>query len=260
MRTAAQADLRAAQANLRRARVSTTGASPAHLHLRDEPRHREADWLALQRELRAARRRTARAVEAERRRLERDLHDGAQQRLIALRIRLGLAAEIVTREPETSSHMLSELAQEAQDALEELRSLVHGAPPALLADHGLAHALEAAGRGLPASLRIEADEIDRYDSKLEAAVYFTCLEALQNAVKHAGPGATVTVHLREHSERLHFAVRDTGRGFDASGERTTGGLVNMRERIDGVGGELEIHSWLAQGTSIVGSVPTRVRT
>jgi signal transduction histidine kinase len=220
----------------------------------------EADRLAALRELRASRRRTVLAVEQERRRIERDLHDGAQQRLIALRIRLGLAAEIVTREPGASRHMLFELAEEAQGALDELRNLVHGIHPPLLVNRGLVAALDSVAREAPLAAHLDAADIDRCAPDVEAAVYFTCVEALQNAIKHAGPGARVTIHLREHPESLYFEVSDTGRGFDASAWRAAGGLVNMRDRIGAAGGELEIRSAAGRGTSIAGSVPAMRRT
>jgi signal transduction histidine kinase len=214
----------------------------------------ESERLAALRELRASRRRTVVAAEQERRRIERDLHDGAQQRLIALRIRLGLAAETVTREPEESSHMLFELAEEAQGALDELRSLVHGSHPQLLIDHGLRAALESVTRKAPFAANLNAEDLGRYKPEVEAGVYFTCVEALQNAAKHAGSGATVTIHLRSNPENLFFEVRDTGRGFDASTWRPAGGLVNMRDRIGAIGGDLEIHSRPGEGTLVSGSV------
>ena len=214
----------------------------------------ESERLAALRELRASRRRTVAAAEQERRRIARDLHDGAQQRLIALRIRLGLAAETVTREPEASSHMLFELAEEAQDALDELRNLVHGIHPSLLSDRGLTAALEPVAREAPLFASLSAEDIGRYEPEVEAAVYFTCVEALQNAAKQAGRGATVTIHLRSHAEELYFEVRDTGRGFDASEWRSAGGLVNMCDRIGSIGGDLEIQSRAGAGTSVLGIV------
>lgn len=216
----------------------------------------EADRRATLRELRASRRRNVQAVQEERRRLERDLHDGAQQRLIALRIHLGLAARRIAHEPQAGPHMLDELACEAQEALEDLRRLVHHhARPPLLERHGLVVALKDALQSTPATAGLHAVCIGRHDREIEEAVYFTCLEALQNAVKHAGPRTAVSVHLHERRGRLCFEVSDTGPGFDLSRQQSTGGLANMRDRIGALGGALAISSTPARGTTVAGSVP-----
>jgi signal transduction histidine kinase len=211
--------------------------------------------LEVSRELRASRRRIVLSVEDERRRLERDLHDGAQQRLIALRIQLGLAAELVVQEPQAGSRLLNELACEAQGALDELRDLAHGIYPQVLVKDGLEAAVKELATDTPAPTRLDLPGIARHDPEIEAAVYFTCMEALQNAVKHAGSGATVTIQLRERRGGLYFEVRDTGRGLDAREERISGGIVNMRDRIGAAGGTIEILSRPRRGTTVMGSVP-----
>jgi signal transduction histidine kinase len=218
----------------------------------------KVERLAASRELRASRRRIVLSVEDERRRLERDLHDGAQQRLIALRIQLGLAAEIVAHEPQASSRLLSELAGEAQGALDELRDLVHGIYPPVLMNEGLEAAIRALAADAPARTQLDLPGMRRHQPEVEAAVYFTCMEAAQNAVKHAGSQATLTIQLRERRDELYFEVRDTGGGFDTRSERVTGGLVNMRDRIGAAGGELEILSHPGRGTTVMGSVPLRL--
>lgn len=218
----------------------------------------KAERLAATRELRASRRRTVLSVEDERRRLERDLHDGAQQRLIALRIQLGLAAELVAHEPQTSSRLLSELAGEAQGALDELRDLVHGIYPPVLVEEGLEAAIEELAEDTRTHTRLDLPGIRRHDPEVEAAVYFTCMEAVQNVAKHAGPEATVTIQLRERRGGLYFEVRDTGYGFDTRSERATGGIVNMRDRIGAAGGTIEILSRPGRGGTVMGSVPLRV--
>jgi signal transduction histidine kinase len=215
----------------------------------------EADRRATLRELRASRRRTVEAVEEERRRLERDLHDGAQQRLIALRIHLGLAAERVAHEPQAGPHVLTELAQEAQEALDDLRQLVHHAHPPLLERDGLGAALQAAVAAAPAHAGLQAAGIGRQRPDIEEAIYFTCLEAFQNAAKHAGPHTTVTIHLHERAGRLCFQISDTGPGFDPCRRHPRGGLANMRDRIGALDGELSIASTPTRGTTIAGSVP-----
>jgi signal transduction histidine kinase len=211
--------------------------------------------LEVSRELRASRRRIVVSVEDERRRLERDLHDGAQQRLIALRIQLGLAAELVAHEPQAGSRLLSELACEAQGALDELRDLAHGIYPPVLVEDGLEAALAALAADTPMRTRLDLPGIARHDPELEAAVYFTCMEALQNAVKHSGDDATVTIQLRERRGGLYFEVRDTGCGFDARAERASGGIVNMRDRVGAAGGTIEVLSRADRGTTVMGSVP-----
>jgi signal transduction histidine kinase len=220
----------------------------------------EADRRATLRELRASRRRNVQAVQEERRRLERDLHDGAQQRLIALRIHLGLAAQRIAHEPQAGPHVLNELASEAQEALEDLRRLVHHhAHPPLLERHGLVAALKDALRNTTADTGpgtgLHAVCIGRHDREIEEAVYFTCLEALQNVAKHAGPRTAVSVHLHERRGRLCFEVSDTGPGFDPARQSGHGGLANMRDRIGALGGELSIASTPAHGTTVAGSVP-----
>jgi signal transduction histidine kinase len=219
----------------------------------------KAERLATSRELRASRRRIVLSVEDERRRLERDLHDGAQQRLIALRIQLGVAAELVAHEPQASSRLLSELAGEAQGALDELRDLAHGIYPPVLVDEGLEAAIQALAvdTQTQARTRLDLPGLRRHDPEVEAAVYFTCMEAVQNAVKHAGAQATVTIQLRERRGGLYFEVRDTGCGFDTRSQRAIGGVVNMRDRVGAAGGEIEILSRTGRGTTVMGSVPLR---
>ncbi len=217
----------------------------------------EADRRATLRELRASRQRTVQAVEEERRRLERDLHDGAQQRLIALRIHLGLAAERVAQEPHAGPHVLNQLAQEAQQALDELRRLVQHPYPHLLKQQGLASALRATVAETSPRTRLHTEALPRYHPDLEAAVYFTCLEALQNASKHAGPQTAVAIRLYTRPGQLCFEISDSGPGFQlALTHNSRGGLANMRDRIGAVEGDISILSTPAHGTTVLGSVPS----
>lgn len=218
----------------------------------------EAEQLATLAELRASRQRVLTAADNERRRLERDLHDGAQQHLIALRISLGLAADLVARDPQSASELLGELSDEAQNALDELRDLVHGIYPPILVDAGPAAALESAARECALPVSVEAAGVPRLDPQLEAAVFFTCLEAMQNAVKHGGPDAAVAIQLRERGEQLRFAVSDSGRGFEPARVGRSG-LMNMRERVIAAGGEIEISSAPGHGTTVAGWVPAHRR-
>ena len=217
----------------------------------------KAERLAASRELRATSRRIVLSVEDERRRLERDLHDGAQQRLVALRIQLGSAAELVAHEPQAGSRLLSELAGEAQGALDELRDLVHGIYPPVLVEGGLKAALRALAKHAQTRTRLDLPGIHRHEPEVEATAYFTCMEAVQNAVKHAGAEATVTIQLRERRGGLYFEVRDTGCGFDTRTERANGGIVNMRDRVGAAGGTIEVLSRPGHGTTVMGSVPVR---
>jgi signal transduction histidine kinase len=219
----------------------------------------EASHDELQRqadELRASRARVVAAADAERRRIERDLHDGAQQHLVALAVSLRLARQVADSDPEQAKAMLDELGVSLQEAVQELRNLAHGIYPPVLMDRGLAAALEAAaGRAaLPAEVR--ADDIGRLEQPIEAAIYFCCLEALQNAGKHAGEGAHATITLRREPEGLVFEVADTGPGFDMSSASITGhGFVNMRDRIGAIGGTFRVESAPGDGTRISGTVP-----
>ena len=206
-------------------------------------------------ELQASRARIVAAADAERRRIERNLHDGAQQRLVALAVKLRLARRLVDADPEQTRGMLDELREELKDAVEELRSLAHGIYPPLLMDQGLAAALGSAAQRATIPTRVEAGPIGRYPSELEAAAYFCCLEALQNAMKHAGPQATAVVGVWEEAGALRFTVRDDGTGFDPAARDGGTGFVNMRDRLGAIGGTLRVDSSPGAGTSILGTLP-----
>jgi signal transduction histidine kinase len=205
-------------------------------------------------ELERSRARIARAADLERSRIERDLHDGAQQRLIGLRIRLSLAEEQVEEDPAAAAAAIHELATETEVALEELRSLAHGVYPALLHDRGLADALRSVVGEAPLAGHVSTHGLSRQPAELETAVYFTCLEAVQNAVKHAPRATGVWVTLRQ-ARVLRFEVRDDGPGFTPPANASNGGLRNMRDRIEAVGGQLTIDAAPGQGTRVRGTVP-----
>jgi signal transduction histidine kinase len=207
-------------------------------------------------ELRASRARVVAAADAERRKIERDLHDGAQQHLVALAVSLRLACQVADNDPEQAKAMLDELGVSLQDAVQELRNLAHGIYPPVLMDRGLAPALEAAAGRAALPTEVHPDDIGRLEQPIEAAVYFCCLEALQNAGKHAGEGARATITLRRESEGLVFEVADTGAGFDMSSAAVKGhGFVNMGDRIGAIGGRLRVDSAPGDGTRISGTVP-----
>ena len=215
----------------------------------------EADLRASNAELAASRLRLVETAQNERRRLERDLHDGVQQQLVALRIKLDLAAETLDEDPSHVRAALDAVGREMDDVLVGVRSLARGIYPSLLHDQGLADALSAAARGTPTPAVFRATGIGRYREDIEIAVYYCCLEALQNVTKHAGPAAEARVTLWQDGPLLQFEVRDTGPGFDPQDGPSGAGLVNMRDRIETVGGSLAITSRRGGGTCVRGCVP-----
>jgi signal transduction histidine kinase len=205
-------------------------------------------------DLKDSRRRIAEAADLERERIERDLHDGAQQRLIALRIRLGLAEELMTADAGGGVQELRELGFEVERAIDELRALAHGVYPPLLTDRGVSDALRSVVALAPPGVHIVTRAVTRHPIEIESAVYFTCVEALQNALKHAAGATGVWIELDQTPSRLRFEVRDDGPGF-AVGDHNGRGLRNMRDRIEAVGGDLTVDSGPGAGTSIIGTVP-----
>jgi signal transduction histidine kinase len=207
------------------------------------------------RELRRSRARIAATAERERRRIERDLHDGAQQRLVALRIELELAEELVRRDPRQGIGRLRELEAEVDEALEELRSLAHGVYPPLLADCGLAEALAAVAARSPIPVEVVAQGVGRYPPEVESAVYFCVLEAIQNVLKHAPSAHRVVIQLAGGRSELRFSVRDDGSGTGSGAHRPGAGLTNMSDRLSAVGGEVAVGSMKGVGTTVQGWVP-----
>jgi signal transduction histidine kinase len=205
-------------------------------------------------ELEESRKRIARAADVERSRIERDLHDGAQQRLIGLRIKLSLAEELARADPQAGMSAVHELGSEVELTLEELRSLAHGVYPSLLSDRGLVDALRSAVAESPLPGQVITHGVRRQSLEIETAVYFTCLEAVQNAIKHADGATRLWVSLSQDAV-LEFEVRDDGAGFEPPEGEFNGGLRNMRDRVEAVGGELRIVSSPGHGTSIRGTVP-----
>ncbi|HKP21101.1 MAG TPA: histidine kinase [Thermoleophilaceae bacterium] len=205
-------------------------------------------------EARDSRARIVASADRERRKIERDLHDGAQQRLVALRIKLELAEEALRQDPKAGLARVQALGAEVEQTLEEIRALAHGVYPPLLSDQGLGEALRAAARRAALPATVSVDGVGRYPPEVESAVYFCCVEALQNAAKHAGDDANVSVSLAE-DDRLRFEVRDDGTGFDPVAARDGTGLTNMRDRVSAVGGDLELSAAPGEGAAVIGSVP-----
>src|SRR5271166_1124302 len=204
--------------------------------------------------LRESRARIVASGDAERRRVERNLHDGAQQHLVALAVNLRLARDIIVDDQDAGLEMLDQLAGEVQETIRELRELAHGIYPPLLVDSGLVEALRAAAHRNPLPVHITAEGIGRYAPETEAAVYFCCLEALQNAAKHA-PDARVEIRLWEESGGLLFTVTDDGPGFDPEKAQRGHGYVNMADRLGAIGGTVRWDSEIGKGSQVRGSVP-----
>jgi signal transduction histidine kinase len=211
-------------------------------------------------ELQASRARIVEAGDAQRRRIERDLHDGAQQQLVALAIKAKLASVALERDPARARKLLDELSGDVQHAIDEVRALAHGIYPPLLSQEGLGRALDAACRRCAIPADVEADGIGRYAPGLEAAVYFSCVEALQNAAKYAGSGAEAHVQLHDEDGTLAFDVVDNGMGFDAATTSLGAGLTNIQDRIGALGGTVRIDSRPGQGTRLAGTVPVQPRS
>ncbi len=215
-----------------------------------------ADLQARLEELRTSRERLVTAQDQERRKIERNLHDGAQQQLVALAVKAKLIETFVGKDAEKERAMLGDLQEGMTEALDTLRDLARGIYPPLLADRGLAAALEAQGRKSPIPVAVTVDGIERYPQEAEAAVYFCCLEALQNVAKYANASAA-RIELRGGDGELRFSVADDGRGFDPAATPLGAGLQNMSDRLAALGGSVEVESQPGRGTTITGWVPAR---
>ncbi len=206
-------------------------------------------------DLRASQARIVAAADESRRAVERDLHDGAQQNLVLMNLKLGLLRKGLG-EHEVAP-MVEDLQADLGAALSDLRDLAHGIYPQALTSDGLIAALEGAAAASALPVTVASRNIGRFPAELEAAVYFSCLEALQNAAKYAGDGAKATVSLTEGGGKLRFEVTDDGAGFDPSTVNGSAGLQNMADRIGALGGEIQIDATPGAGTSVLGSVPLK---
>ncbi len=205
-------------------------------------------------DLRASRQRLVAAQDEARRRLERNIHDGAQQDLVALAIKLQIARSAVDDDPAEAKELLGELQSDTSATLENLRDLARGIYPPLLADLGLVAALNAQASKSPVPVTVEADGIGRFPQDTEAAVYFCCLEALQNIGKYA-QATQARILLRAQNGNLSFTVSDDGAGYDARRTPLGSGQRNMADRLAALGGQLEVRSAPSQGTTITAQLP-----
>jgi signal transduction histidine kinase len=225
--------------------------------LRAELEARHAELVSRADDLRASRERLIGAHDGERRRLERDLHDGAQQHLVALTVNLRLAQTIAGRSPERAAHLLGEQGDAARVAIDTLTSLSRGIYPSLLGAEGLASALRSAAATSPLTVTVDTTTTERPPRAVEAALYFCCMESVQNAAKHSG-AACVSVRLAGQAGQWRLSVVDQGTGFDSRDVVASGagvGLVNMRDRLDAVGGTLSVESQPGLGTRVTAEVP-----
>ena len=206
-------------------------------------------------DLRESRRRIVSAQDERARTLERNIHDGAQQQLVALSVKLRLAAGLLERYPAKARTMLEELQGQTTETLEDLRDLARGIYPPLLADKGLPAALEAQARKSPIPVSVQPDGVGRYGQDVESAVYFCCLEALNNVAKYAD-ASSVKIRLRQSDGELRFEVADDGVGFEPGATTRGTGLQGIADRLDALGGRFEIRTAPGEGTTLVGLVPS----
>jgi signal transduction histidine kinase len=235
--------------------ANQAGAALRNVQLTAELQERLEQISAHAAELQASRQRLVRAQDAAARRLERDLHDGAQQHLVTIALTARLARELADRDPERSRHLLGDLVSQAQDTLDAVRDLARGVYPPLLAEAGLATALDAHVKKAAIPVRIDSDGgVGRYPPESEAAVYFCCLEALQNVRKYAH-ATSARIHLVGGATHLDFTVTDDGVGFDTETTPRGSGLQNMADRITALGGSLTVRSRPGAGTVVAGTIP-----
>jgi signal transduction histidine kinase len=205
-------------------------------------------------QLRTSRQRLVTAQDEERRKLERNLHDGAQQQIVGLTVKLGLLERLVERDPAQARSIAGQLQEDATEALEELRDLARGIYPPLLADQGLVAALRSQARKSAVPVTVEGDGIGRYAREAEAAVYFSCLEALQNVAKYAS-ASRVNVSLSDGDGVLRFDVTDDGVGFDTTTSSYGTGLQGIADRLAALDGSIEVRSTAGAGTTVEGILP-----
>ena len=204
-------------------------------------------------ELQASRLRIVTAQDEQRRRIERDIHDGAQQQLLAIAGTLAEAQSLAGHDDDRERALVVRLKAETSGALETLRDLARGIYPPLLADQGLPAAVRAQAGKAPVPVEVSTDGVGRYPAEIETAVYFCCLEALQNATRHA-PGSAVRISLADTGHGPEFEVTDSGPGFDPAAATNGSGLRNMSDRLAALGGSCQVDSSPGRGTTVTGRI------
>jgi len=205
-------------------------------------------------DLKAAQKRLVSAQDEERRRLERNIHDGAQQQLVALQVRQRLVEQLIDRDPAKAKEIVAQLQTDTGSALQDLRDLARGIYPPLLADEGLAAALTAQARKASLPVAVEAAGIGRFSPSVEAAVYFSVLEALQNVAKYAA-ATSAQVLVANGDGELRFEVRDDGKGFDPARTGYGTGLQGIADRLATLDGTVQVRSAPGEGATVLGSIP-----
>ncbi|MEX2458556.1 MAG: histidine kinase [Actinomycetota bacterium] len=246
--------LRPAEASLLEHLASQAGLVVRNARLAADLRARLEDLSRHAEALRVSRQRIVAAEDAERRRLERDIHDGAQQHLVALAVKIRLARQLAGKDPERARTLIADLRRDAAAASDTLAGLAAGIYPPLLSEGGLVRALRAHADGLPFEVRISPDGVGRYPEDVEAAVYFSILEALQNTAKYAD-ASRVDLRLRQAEGTIEFEVIDDGRGFDPDASPRGSGTRNMADRLEALGGVISVDSGPGRGTRVAGMVP-----
>ena len=219
----------------------------------DSLRALNTDLMASEAALAQSRNRVVQAADTERRRIERDLHDGAQQRLVALGVRLRLLQSQVHDDPAVDEGV-AVLINELDAAIEDVRELAHGIYPPLLQTRGLPDALSAVARRSGLELQTEVADVGRWPEPVETALYFVALEALANATKHA-PNSSVALSLGQDADNLVLRVADDGPGFDVERANASHGFDNIRDRLAVVGGALHLDTAPGRGTTLTVTVP-----
>jgi signal transduction histidine kinase len=209
--------------------------------------------LSLERDLRRARVRALDAIDTERERIQRDLHDSAQQRLVSLRIHVGLLAEQADSESDRAA--IEQLGRDLDAALVDIRNVTRDGSPLLLLRNGVAESLRSVAAHTPRRVEVQAIRFGRYPEDVERGIYFCCAEALQNAVKHAGPNASILIRLVGEPHGIAFSVDDSGIGFDPARVQAGIGLISLADRVDVMGGDLTIDSYPGMGTRIHAQIP-----
>ena len=226
--------------------------------LRAELDRRAEELSARADELQGSRRRLVDALDAERRRLERDIHDGAQQHLVALVVNLRLAEKVAVRSPERAGAVLEQQVDAVDSAITTLVDLSRGIYPRALADAGVAAAVREVVSTSSVPVTVTDTGIGRQPPEVEVALYFCCVEAVQNAVKHAA-ATRIAIDLGVDRDSLTMRVRDDGIGIDPSTVAEAGGLGNMHHRMDSVGGRLVVRRGASGGTEVVATVAIGTR-